>query len=484
MPYLDEAAHWREEGDLVQARRVLARAVTVAQSARTVDRLAVRTARRMLAEVLREAGDVPAAYRISFELSAECDRDLGPRHPATVRARAVLARVVHDLGEFDRAEALYQQVIEAGPGGPAGRAVSLTQANLALLHGDRGDLQLARIQLAATYLRHRRAYGLDVDTVRIGVELAGLHQAAGDLAAARRVLSVAYVACCARLGEQHPLTRSVDHQLAAIEPPIPNAATEPPTVPAGRVHRRMRQYRPPARRAGPASRARRLRPGSRPSGGWRSLAFLRSLRRQGAAPRPRRVIVEHRAPRSTPAGPPAVAPAPSPGAPRTRTRTRTAIGLAVAALAVVLGAAIAVAVGVVGDAPGSGPARIEGSATPQPSAATAAPVGAMPLVLGLRDQGVSLTVSWNTGAPPVVVALATAGRPPTVVARLPAGTDRYTLDRLDAGLEYCVIVGPDEDTAALSPASSVCTARRSGGVRVPPGPRRPSGAGGAGRRAI
>ena len=185
---LVEAVRLRERWELAAARRVLVRAVASTQGP-----LAAGTARRMLAEVLREMGHAEAAYRVAAPLAAEHERTLGSGHPATVRSLGVLATVVHDLGRHAAAAALYRRVVNApvDPQGPAGRAVSLARVHLALLHRDRGDPARALRDLGAAYALHRRAYGaLDVDTIRVGAELAGLHRAAGDVPAARRLLTV------------------------------------------------------------------------------------------------------------------------------------------------------------------------------------------------------------------------------------------------------------------------------------------------------
>jgi hypothetical protein len=88
------------------------------------------------------------AHAIAADLVTACEARLGPAHPATVRATAVLAAILHDRAEPEteagaddlaRAEGLYLDVIaerdidEADPAGPTARAVALARANLALL---------------------------------------------------------------------------------------------------------------------------------------------------------------------------------------------------------------------------------------------------------------------------------------------------------------------------------------------------------------
>jgi hypothetical protein len=106
-----------------------------------------------------------------------------------------------------------------------GRVVAAVRVRSAAGRGRPG-----RAELVATFQANRDRYGAaHPDTVGAGVRLAKLHRAAGDRAAARRVLTVVYVEARAALGERHPVIAAVERELAAIEPPMPSAPVDLPT---------------------------------------------------------------------------------------------------------------------------------------------------------------------------------------------------------------------------------------------------------------
>src|SRR5690242_20040702 len=72
------------------------------------------TARRLLAEVQRELGDLDAAYDLADAVATQAERRYGPGDPRTVHAVAVLAAVRHDYDEWDEAERLYHRVLDSG----------------------------------------------------------------------------------------------------------------------------------------------------------------------------------------------------------------------------------------------------------------------------------------------------------------------------------------------------------------------------------
>jgi hypothetical protein len=228
---LAEVAERQERWEFEAARDELRAVLRDAATEGTGDGLALVTARRMLAEVLRELGELDPARRIAAALVVQCTDRYGETHPATVRALAVLARVLHDLGDLRSAERMYRRILDGriNEDGPAGRAVRLVRANLALLYHDRGDLETGRSLLGAAYAVHRRVYGgEDPDTIRIGFELAQVELAAGDVTGARRLLTVALAGCRARFGEAHPLSRAVERGLVTVEPAMPSAPVSAP----------------------------------------------------------------------------------------------------------------------------------------------------------------------------------------------------------------------------------------------------------------
>jgi Tetratricopeptide repeat len=218
---LANAVRLQEQWRFAAARDAVTRAL--ARATDPPDRLALVTGRRMFAEVLRDLGEVDEAYAVAQPLVAECEERLGAGHPATARALTVLASVVHARGDFADAEHLYERALDGRfrESGPAGRAVRLARAYLALLYRDRGDTGRARTALDAAYKGLRRAYGItDPDAIRFGVELGRLCHRAGDVAAARRLFAVARAGCQARLDPWHPLSVLVERELAAVEPAL------------------------------------------------------------------------------------------------------------------------------------------------------------------------------------------------------------------------------------------------------------------------
>lgn len=216
----------------LEAAQAAARALLDEPGLPPGDRL---TARRLLAETLRELGDLDAAYDLAEAVSTQAEQAYGPADVATVHAWAVLAAVRHDYDEWDAAEALYHRVLDSGvdetdpvTGPEAARVIRLTRVNLALLQRDRGQRPLALAMLNAAYVVHRREYGADdLDTIRIAAELAALHHADGNVPASRRLFTVAHAAARSRLGNRHPFTKAVEWELAAVEPPMPASLIHP-----------------------------------------------------------------------------------------------------------------------------------------------------------------------------------------------------------------------------------------------------------------
>jgi hypothetical protein len=498
---LANAVRLQEQWRFAAARDELTRAL--ARATDPPDRLALVTGRRMFAEVLRDLGEVDEAYAVAQPLVAECEERLGVGHPATARALTVLASVVHARGDFADAEHLYERALDGRfrESGPAGRAVRLARAYLALLYRDRGDTGRARTALDAAYKGLRRAYGItDPDAIRFGVELGRLCHRAGDVAAARRLFAMARAGCQARLDPWHPLSVLVERELAAVEP--------------GRG----------APAAGGGAPARR-RAAQRPDRPERIVAVDWAERVRGGSPSwapPLRVPAEPDRPQATAAGPPsdadlgsvgagfddfgfdetygdsdggsdpgmaggsdggtpgalvAVAPgelvavatgelvAVVPGetngmAPgRAPGRSRRRLVLAGAAVTAALVATVLIAVAIIGVRGGGGRPAV--GAEPADTGASAA-TGHQPLRVHLRDDGTTLVASWDdpAGGPvPVVVAVARDGGSPAVAARLPAGIREYTLTGADPHVEYCVIVAALYPGQAASDGTSACTRR-------------------------
>ncbi|MEV6926887.1 tetratricopeptide repeat protein [Dactylosporangium sp. NPDC051485] len=383
------------------------------------------TTRRLLAEALRELGEIDRAYDLAEAVAAQAERRYGQVHPATVHAVAVLAAVRHDYDEWDEAERLYHRVLDSGideeGDAPVCRAVRLARVNLALLQRDRGETALALSLLNAAYVIHRREYGADdLDTIRIAAELAALQHARGDVAAARRLFTLAHAAARARLGTRHPFTKAVEWELAAVEPPMPSApVTAPPAIDPVRVAE-------PARVADPVRVAEPAR-------------AVEPARVAGDGPQPAR---------------------------------RVWSAWPLVSVVVVLVAASVLAVLLLWHRPSGAPAPLAVASAPVsvavavPPASASAPVsvaGSVPpgvRALRLVDGRTKLTVIWAPLPVTVVIAVSKASAPAVVVGSVPAGTGEYDIHDIAPGQPYCVVVGPLDDQASVTPAASVCTGHR------------------------
>jgi hypothetical protein len=222
------AWRWADAHDMLRHAVRMARAVGVRDT-----ELPMLNCRRMLAETLRELGQVEQARALVMPLVEDCRAYAGPAHPVTVRTVAVAGAVLHDLGELAAAEQLYHGLVDTkqATDGAAARAVMLARVNLALLHRDRGNLSGALGLLCAVYAEFHRQYGDDdLDTIRISVELADLYRRCGDAGNARRLLTVAHGSARAMFGDRHRLTSVVAAELQAVEPepapPVEPVSTE------------------------------------------------------------------------------------------------------------------------------------------------------------------------------------------------------------------------------------------------------------------
>ncbi|MEV0129475.1 tetratricopeptide repeat protein [Dactylosporangium sp. NPDC050688] len=450
------------------------------------------TARRLLAEALRELGELDAAYDLAEAVVTQAEQVYGPTHVATVHAWAVLAAVRHDYDEWDAAEALYHRVLDSGvdetdpvTGPEAARVIRLTRVNLALLQRDRGQRPLALAMLNAAYVVHRREYGADdLDTIRIAAELAALHHADGNVPASRRLFTLAHAAARSRLGNRHPFTKAVEWELAAVEPPMPASLVHP--VPA----------------TGPAASAPAASPAdatgaTEDSEGSDDLVdpddpFDLSAPFDPADsfdPADPADLDELGGPDGGPGGPgpvgspagavpvggPAEVVAAGPvvqeaamrhpgGADAAVVGERRVVVPLKAVAGVVVGALLVAAVSVFwpsGGAPSSGAADGAGS-TGVTTVGAGADAGGEPVRvhdLRLRDDGATLAVTWAALQSRAVVALSRAGEPAVVVAEVPPGTTSYVVKGVDPVAAYCVVVGPVDAAVAVTAGTSVCTAR-------------------------
>ncbi|MFF5232259.1 tetratricopeptide repeat protein [Dactylosporangium sp. NPDC000521] len=441
------------------------------------------TARRLLAEALRELGELDAAYDLADAVATQAEQAYGPSDVATVHAWAVLAAVRHDYDEWDAAEALYHRVLDSGvdeadpdTGAEAARVIRLARVNLALLQRDRGQRPLALAMLNAAYAVHRREYGADdLDTIRIAAELAALHRDDGNVPAARRLFTLAHAAARSRLGNRHPFTKAMEWELAAVEPPMPAALLHPaPALPEAAVTGGAPEAADPQGHAEdvvdpdpggqgvqepgavPAETDPAEVPEVRPSAVVDVPAATHEVSGPGGGGHPevgageRRVVVPLKAVVAVAAGALAIAAVSilwREAADRTTANTPGLAGPA-GTFATSAGTSAGTSPGTSGAAAGDGAAGRGGGA----------PVSVRDL--RLRDDGTALAVTWTGLESKVVVALSRAGGPAVVLAEVPPGTTSYVVKDVDPAVAYCVVVGPVDAAAAVTPGASVCTGER------------------------
>ncbi|GIJ29480.1 hypothetical protein Vqi01_46420 [Micromonospora qiuiae] len=139
-------------------------------------------------------------------------------------------------------------------------------------------------------------------------------------------------------------------------------------------------------------------------------------------------------------------------------RSRTAI--VVALISVVVAVAAVVGVGfLLLDRRAESPDTAPGSTVTEP--------GAPPTDLTLRDDTVTITLTWgdpSDGLVPFVVAGGRAGMPLRMMATVDAGQTTYTVNGLSSRVDYCFAVLAVYDTDQLATSSQVCTSREAGGT--------------------
>ncbi len=137
-----------------------------------------------LGDLYRDLGDLAESKKRYVEALAEHDRDARPRDAA--HTRESLAAVLVKTGETAEAIAVYRQVIETFRGLGARADELRAQVGLAAIELDRDGVEAARAALTrAQALAGELSLPLPPN---LAVQLARLHRADGDPAAARRVL--------------------------------------------------------------------------------------------------------------------------------------------------------------------------------------------------------------------------------------------------------------------------------------------------------
>lgn len=149
-------------------------------------------------------------------------------------------------------------------------------------------------------------------------------------------------------------------------------------------------------------------------------------------------------------------------------------GLVVTAVAMLAtaGGAVAVTLASRGDpaagpAPGTTTASASRPASPVPdtTSARAAAPSSPPTRVRLRDDGVSVTLTWSDptdGRVPFMIAGGRAGQQSRAFQSLPPGQTAYTVNGLNPSLDYCFTVIAVYTTDVIAPSDLVCTTRGRG----------------------
>lgn len=194
-------------GRFAEARRVLARAVAVAEAVLAPDspELAKRLAN--LAMVLRAQGDPDGARRL-LERAVRIEvRVLPPTHPQLATDLSNLAAVLLDRGDLDGARGRLEQAVaihEAALGADH-PAVAIDRSNLADALRRQGDLDGAAAQLERALAMGEASLGSDHPAVAARlVKLAEVTHERGDPTAARALLDRAMAVDQRALGPAYP----------------------------------------------------------------------------------------------------------------------------------------------------------------------------------------------------------------------------------------------------------------------------------------
>jgi CHAT domain-containing protein/tetratricopeptide (TPR) repeat protein len=134
------------EGDLVQSRQVLSRAVAVSEAALRPEHPDIAAALRSLAIPVHDLGDLAAARSLRERALAIAEKSLGPDHPMVAIQLNDLAITLRHHGEYAAARSLYERALRIYERrlGPDHTGVTTAVHNLALLNFDLGDFVEAR----------------------------------------------------------------------------------------------------------------------------------------------------------------------------------------------------------------------------------------------------------------------------------------------------------------------------------------------------
>jgi tetratricopeptide (TPR) repeat protein len=214
----------KDMGLASDARPLLARALELDEGVHGPDHPAVARDLLSLAGVLRDAGQ-PFEARPLLERALDIDERLsGPEHPSTAKTLSMLATVLKDLGQphearahLERALAIDEKVY--GPDHPS-TVVRLT--NLAMVLKDIGQPSEARPLLSRALMILEGTYGAEHPIVATSLtNLALVLKDLGQVVEAKQLLSRANRIAEKTLPAAHPTRQKIAAHLAITAPPPP-----------------------------------------------------------------------------------------------------------------------------------------------------------------------------------------------------------------------------------------------------------------------
>lgn len=435
-----------------------------------------------------------------------------------VTAAALLAAVLHRVGNHARAARLYERVVTelTAIDGPQSLRVLAAEADLAMVEHALGRCDAAIERLGGAWRLHREIYGEGHPAaIKMLTRLAAMERDCGLAVPSAEHFEEADRLCRTHLPAGHPLAEQVVALAAArsasahrcrrtrpatstdrtgtTPPEWPLVADRQPdafsagcrttTMPAQSTRDDRRPLGSEVPSAGDNGAADNARADNWAAGITRRLIQPvpvaevgppppRAAMQRGEWPGVRRVAnrqppppvrPEEPVPRDWPEEPSLVQiPSPAMSPPRRPGPWRAAIVTLLAALAVGAGIALVLDAGKrrlsdTGDVATSPPATTPGSVAPTTSRSPGPPTG-----LTLLDGRDSVTLTWTyppAAAGPVIVSGGRDGQQPRALEELPAGADGFVVHGLNSDVDYCFSVAVVYATDQISGTEAVCTAR-------------------------
>ncbi len=207
------------EGSLAQAEELLSRAFQLRRTSLGENNPATWQSAHVLAMLLDERGELDRAAALAREAMEHQMRLLGAIHDDTLSTTLLYGLIqARQPGHASEGLALMEQTLDAArrAWGSESSRVAILESNIAGRYksADRPDLALPLYEHALAVLRAILGED-DPETLSVGSNLAGLHSQTGDPARAREILLDIVPRCIAVLGETNPQTLRAMNNLGA-----------------------------------------------------------------------------------------------------------------------------------------------------------------------------------------------------------------------------------------------------------------------------